>query len=275
MNLPQDEIPLLIRKGPSKSWSPNTLKTRLALNYKRIPYKQSFISYPDIAPVLKSLSVPPKAHGSGRPFTLPAIIDPKWINTPPSGALMDSFLIALHLDQHYPSPPLFPSEESSRTLALAVRKLMLNVVAPIGPLQLPEIAKILDPRGRDYFIETRSQMFGKPLMSMVPTDSTVEDKMIRQAVKEMDIIVVMLQRNKLPGATGCFLEGRQVSYADFIIVAVLAWLHRGRKDIWRKLLQTGDGEVERLWDACQPWLEGQGEDVQWEDTTTLNKTLAQ
>ncbi|KAE8375831.1 hypothetical protein BDV26DRAFT_283117 [Aspergillus bertholletiae] len=249
--------------GPSKSWSPNTLKTRLALNYKKIPYTQSFISYPDIAPVLRALSVPPNQHVSQRPFTLPAIVDSKRIATPSSGALMDSFPIALHLDEQYPSPPLFPSGNASRVLALAVRKLMLNVAAPVLPLQLPAIAKILDPRGRDYFVRTRSEMFGQPLMSMLPNDMAAEENMIAQAVKEMEIIAQMLKTSDSLTESGDFLEGSRVGYADFTIVAVLAWFYRGERRIWRQLLQVGDGRVERLWDACQPWLDGQGEDVEW------------
>ncbi|KAJ5119703.1 hypothetical protein N7448_010372 [Penicillium atrosanguineum] len=45
--------------GASKSWSPNTLKVRAALNFKGIPYTQSWISYPDIKPLITGLDLPP------------------------------------------------------------------------------------------------------------------------------------------------------------------------------------------------------------------------
>jgi hypothetical protein len=32
---------------------------------------------------------------------------------------------------------------------------------------------------------------------------------------------------------------------------------------FEKLMGLGDGEVKALWDACRPWLEGQGEEKEW------------
>lgn len=44
---------------PSKprchGWSVNPWKTRMALNYKRIPYKTEWTELPDLAPKLKKL----------------------------------------------------------------------------------------------------------------------------------------------------------------------------------------------------------------------------
>jgi hypothetical protein len=51
------------------------MKTRMVLNYKRIPYTQSFISYPDIQPLALSLSILP-LPGLAQPYTLPAVVSP-------------------------------------------------------------------------------------------------------------------------------------------------------------------------------------------------------
>ena len=44
------------KDGPA-CWSPNTWKTRAALNFKRVPYKTEWTTYPDLEPKLKSLYV--------------------------------------------------------------------------------------------------------------------------------------------------------------------------------------------------------------------------
>ncbi|KAF4217500.1 hypothetical protein CNMCM8980_004891 [Aspergillus fumigatiaffinis] len=139
--------------GSSKSWSPNTIKTRMVLNYKRIPYTQSWVSYPDIAPLLSSLAVP--ASPDGMPYTLPAINHKPTVKSNPTGTLMDSFAIACHLDQHYPTPSLFPSGDASYALTIAVGKLITSAVNKARPLIIPNVAKFLDDKGREYFIKTR------------------------------------------------------------------------------------------------------------------------
>ena len=44
---------------PSKprchGWSLNPWKTRMALNYKKVPYKTEWIEFPDLAPKFKEL----------------------------------------------------------------------------------------------------------------------------------------------------------------------------------------------------------------------------
>lgn len=69
----------------------------MVLNYKGIPYTQTFISYPDIAPLLKKLEVPP--NSKGMLYTLPGIVHKSSVASNPFGAMIDSFPIALHLDQ--------------------------------------------------------------------------------------------------------------------------------------------------------------------------------
>ncbi|KAA8642791.1 hypothetical protein EYZ11_010355 [Aspergillus tanneri] len=243
-----------------KPWSPNTIKTRMVLNYKRIPYTQSYISYPDIAPLLSNLNVPP--HEEGVAYTLPTICHPPTVISNPNGALMDSFAIATHLDQAFPSPPLFPSRDASYALALAVNKLITNVVSKCSALIMPRVADFLDPRGREYFIKTRSARFGKPLSEVLPKETDQIQMIIDAAKAEMAPLAQML-RGRL-GKNGPFLEGETPGYADFLIVALLVWCERGDKMLWKALLNVGEGEVKALWDVCLPWVNGQGEDKDWE-----------
>ncbi|KAL6233629.1 hypothetical protein BDW75DRAFT_184924 [Aspergillus navahoensis] len=259
--------------GPNKSWSPNTLKIRLALNYKRIPYTQSYISLPDIAPLLQSLSVPAHAPGTApKPYTLPAIIHPSLKSTSNlSGAMMDSLPIALHLEEIYPPqeyPSIFPSGDASYALAVAVNELMRNMVFAGYALTAPRIADILDsPRGREYYIQTRSapDMLGKPLLEIRPTDEAQVRKMVEEMKRKMGPIVQMLRKPGLEEKNGGpFFEGERPGLADFVFEAFMIWVKVADEDIWRELLAVGDGAVKALWDACYPWVEGQGEGVEWD-----------
>lgn len=107
----------------------------MVLNYKSIPYTQSFHSYPDIAPLLKSLLVPPYKQGRFK-YTLLAICHLSSVKSSPSGAMIDSLLIVCHLNETYLDPPLFPSGEASYTLALAVGKLRLPAALKMCDLLL-------------------------------------------------------------------------------------------------------------------------------------------
>lgn len=255
---PSSKADSIFATGASKCWSPNTMKTRMVLNYKRIAYTQSYISYPDIAPLLSQLGL--SAHGQGTPYTLPAICH-KSVKSNPNGALMDSFAIAAHLDQTYPTPPLFPSGDASYALTLAVTKLVNEVAAKCVTLIIPNIADILDPRGREYFIKTRSARFGRPLSEVRPRDKKEVRAMMESAKADMATLAQMLLGRL--GKKGPFFEGEKPSYADFLLVSFLAWCERADKVLFNEFLAVGDGAVKALWEACQPWVNGQGQDKEW------------
>jgi glutathione S-transferase len=246
--------------GASRSWSPNTLRTRLVLNFKGIRYSQSWIPYPDIAPLLKSLNVPPLKKG-GIPYTLPAIIHTPSISNP-SGAMNDSFPIALHLEELFPAPEypsLFPSE-GSFALALAVQKLISGAIAKGFTIVVPKVADILEPRCSEFFHRTRTATFGKPLSEVAPKPEQLE-KTWKPLRAELEVLASMLKGKK--GKSGPFLEGEKAGYGDFLIVSFLAWFERADPKDWEKLIAIGDGEFKRLYEACRPWLDGQGEERPW------------
>ncbi|KAL6415991.1 putative glutathione S-transferase [Ilyonectria robusta] len=247
-------------EGPSKSWSPNTLHIRLILNYKRIPYTQSFISYPDIAPLLKSLSVP--ANETGFPYTLPTINHKPSITVNSSGTLTDSLQIALHLDKTFPSPPLFPHGDASYALAIAVSEILNNVASHIYLLGVSKCPEILDERGRAYFVKSRSEIFGKPFHEIRPQDEEKVKEMEAAALKELEGLVRVLKGRE--EKQGVFFEGENPGNADFLVVSLFAWIERVDKVLWNKLINVGEGELRALWDACLPWLDGQGEEKEWQ-----------
>lgn len=205
--------------------------------------------------MLKDLGVKPNENG--KPYTLPAICH-KSITSNLNGIMMDSLSIAKHLDKLYPSPPLFPSGDSTLALLEIVDKIMGGMAPALRQLLPPKVPDKLDQRGREYFIRTRTQAFGKPLSDLLPTDEKTLRDLWSLIESQMNMIILML-KSRL-GSTGPFFEGNTPSYADLFLVSNLAAFHNDDHDLWESMMALGDGELRILWDACLPWITRQGEE---------------
>ena len=80
---------------------------RFVLNYKNLPYGAQWVHFPNIKNSLRSANVPPS-----RPepplYTVSAVIDRRPDGTPE--AVSDTLLILNYVEQHHPSPSLFPGD---------------------------------------------------------------------------------------------------------------------------------------------------------------------
>ncbi|KAJ5555294.1 hypothetical protein N7535_007733 [Penicillium sp. DV-2018c] len=246
--------------GSEKSWSPNTLKVRMALNFKGIPYTQTWVSYPDIAPLLKAHGVAP-GESQAMPYTLPAIAHKGLKSSTPDGVLMDSEPIVMYLDKLYPSPPLFPSGDASYALLVAVQNFFAKSREVIVALVLPNVPGSLDERGAEYFNRTRAEWFGKPLAEVRPTDEKEVERLRQTLETEFTPIIKMLKGKE--GKKGPFLEGEKAGYADLVLGGMLGFFRRFEKETFERLMALGNGELKRLYEACLPWSEGQGEEKEW------------
>ncbi|KAJ5469584.1 Glutathione S-transferase-like protein ustS [Penicillium diatomitis] len=246
--------------GAQKSWSPNTIKVRSVLNFKGIPYTQSWISYPDIAPLIKSLGIEPHKTGPAA-YTLPAIVHKSSVTSNPHGAMMDSIPIILHLDKTFPSKPLFPSGDASYALLMAVMKITTATAPAPRTLIIPQVADQLDPRGKEYFIETRSKFFGKPLAEVRPTDQATIDQLWKDVESHIDTLAAMLRGRE--GKKGPFFEGETAGMADLYLASFMAWFERIDQTAFERFTSVGNGELKTLWEACKPWINGQGEEKEW------------
>ncbi|PCH02144.1 Hypothetical protein PENO1_039230 [Penicillium occitanis (nom. inval.)] len=262
-------------EGPRQSWSPNTLKTRAVLNIKGILYTQSWISYPDIAPLCAGLGIPAVPDDSSSPpilYTLPAIIHKPSITSNPNGAMHDSLPIALHLDKAFPSPQypsVFPHGQTSIALALATEKLFHNVVAKCATLLFPAVADILDDRGAAYFEKTRLPRWQRrhpnltltKMADLKPKTEAEIDKMIEETKKALlffDELLAGGGENKGP-----FLEGEKPGFADVMLAAHMAWIERPLPEFFARIIDAGNGSIRKHWEASQGFLNGQGETKEW------------
>ncbi|KAJ5119704.1 hypothetical protein N7448_010373 [Penicillium atrosanguineum] len=184
--------------------------------------------------------------------------------------MMDSLPIIEHLDKVFPSPPLFPSGDASYALLIAVRKIVSLVWPAFSSRVIPRVPDGLDPRGREYFIRTRTEWFGKPLAEVLPTDQEKIDELWTLVEKQTKALVEMLQGRE--GKKGPFLEGETPGFADLFLACWVAFMERFDKELFERLVDQGNGEIRALYVACLPWLEGQGEEKEWPVAPATGKT---
>src|SRR5690606_4693633 len=114
--------------------SPNPWKTRLALNFKKVPYTTAWTHLPEVAKTRKALDMPAvRKFADGTDFyTLPVIHD-----LATNSKVGDSFDIAVYLQKTYPDAgagDLFPEQPLDYTL----------------PEQLPILVPLSDVRDSPY-----------------------------------------------------------------------------------------------------------------------------
>ncbi|KAL8952977.1 MAG: hypothetical protein Q9222_001153 [Ikaeria aurantiellina] len=240
----------LARAPPSKCWSFNPWKTRLILNYKNIPYTTHFLEMPSIATHHSSLSIPPNLAGNSNllalPYTVPLLKLPAHHDSNPTASakyIMDSALIAHSLEALYPSPPLpldTPAQKKIETI-------WPQIMRTIGPAILPGITKILSPSSVEYFISTRQDAFG------VEISDYDNPQAIEKAWGDArPFLVELAEVVKEKG--GPFVDGEKVSYADFVVASIMAFLERSCEGSVERFVDV-DGAFGRLWKACGPWME--------------------
>lgn len=174
---------------------------------------------------------------------------------------MDSLPIVLHLDKQFPSPPLFPSGDASFALLPAIDKIASLMAPAFKELIVSRVADKMDPRGKEYFIQTRSQWFGKPYDEILPKDQKRIEELHKLVEDEAAPLVKMLKGRE--GKKGPFLEGEKAGFADLTLACRLAFIERFDTELFQKVMALGNGELKALYDACLPWLEGQGEEKEW------------
>ena len=128
---------------------------RLILNLKGIPYKTEWLEYPDIAPTLKSLGVPPN-EPPATPYTSPTIcISGKYV--------MDSPKIADALEKEYPSPSL----RLDSAILKKVDELVPQCIMTLTPIFMPRVPRaMLSPASVEYFSRTMAEHFGMDLSQL-------------------------------------------------------------------------------------------------------------
>ena len=257
---------LTLSPGLERSWSPNTVKLRMILNYKRIPYVESFISYPDIRAFGKAHDLP-LSYGYNPPRpTCPAILvydkQGKTIK-----AMLDSRSIALWLDEIYPNTPIFTLpkfkvDAPGKPTQEGVKDVIWKAWASGYNIVIPTIPGILDDRGREYFLEDRARDHdeGKSPVDWGAENPEDDWKPFTEDMK------AMMELFKETTDDAPFLSGKEPCYEDFMLGAFITWFKRGMEANFERIMNIADGQgtnvLRRHYEACRPYIEGQGEVIE-------------
>ncbi|CAE6358011.1 unnamed protein product [Rhizoctonia solani] len=233
------------RDGP---WSPNTFKTRLTLNYKRLPYRVEYISIADIETKLKELGVPPSPHGNPVfQYTLPVIADPSSNPGEKPRYVMESFDIAVYLDEKYPAPK-YPVviPPGMRNIQKLATEYVMSVGMSFAPVILPYAALrpgFLDEKGHEYYTRTRRAIAGKDLSEFM---DSAEENWSKAKVK-WEALGNSLE---LGGDQGPFVMGSQMTFVDFALGCMLHGVQKyegGEMKLWKDMKTWQGGLWAVVW----------------------------
>ncbi|KZS96341.1 hypothetical protein SISNIDRAFT_438083 [Sistotremastrum niveocremeum HHB9708] len=231
---------------PNYPWSPNTWRTRFALNFKGLPYTTVWVEYPDIEPTMKKIGAKPTAKnpdGSDQ-YTVPVIVDP---NHPVDGSpvvISDSDDIATYLDEKYPElPTLFPAGTKALQTIYA-QNFMEKVFYPPVMILLGEALPVFNPPSQKYFRETREKAFGKKMEELSPRGPG-RDEPLKKAKEGLEGISAALEKSGVTETS--WLTGNKPVYADFATAAALIAIKRcAEEHIWDHIKSASGGRWERF-----------------------------
>jgi glutathione S-transferase len=185
----------LVGTDAARPFSPFCWRTRMALAHKgleahSIPWR--FTEKAAIAP-----------HGSEK---VPVLLHGE-------KAIVDSWVIANHLEDAYPDRPSLFGGEGGR----AVMRMLnwwgdITVVGGIFPLVVADIPAQLDRSDAAYFRSSREARLGKPLEEV----AAVRDKGVMAFRKSLDPLRLTLK-------TQPYLGGTAANYADYIVFGGFQW----------------------------------------------------
>jgi len=230
--------------SPGGYWALNPYKTRLTLNYKRLPYRVKYINIEDIEPTMKAMGIPPTSKTFPH-YTLPVIADPS--NDPNQGPtyVSESFAIAAYLDDKYPSskyPAILPA--STRPLQkIFIEHYWPTVLGPFFPLLYSKVFGALDEKGKEYMYRSRGKDVFKPL-----SDSDIGPT-LELARQKLDSFREILELGDGDG-TSSYIMGNTFTFADFAVGSFLFFARKLDGDggeIWQQLMSWQNGRWARLW----------------------------
>ncbi|KZV76818.1 hypothetical protein PENSPDRAFT_548908, partial [Peniophora sp. CONT] len=228
-----------------KAWSPNSLKTRLALNFKGLAHKTQWLSFVDTAPTLSGLGLAPHVTKDPRKWTVPTIFDPKT-----QQAIMGSQEIAAYLEDQYPDQPaLFPPR--TRALQAAFYDgVSESLIVPIFTSLLYKHLEKCASGDKEYFRTSREAIFGCAFDDILPKGEVAEAKLV-----EIETVLGKAA-GWIDAGAGVFIGGDEPLNADFNLVAMLLWAKMvGGKDhaVTRTILRANGGRWARYISAFDSW----------------------
>lgn len=116
---------------------------------------------------------------------------------------------------------------------------------------MPRIPRtLLRESSVELFESARAARFGMPLDELEAQRGGEQAWEAAQA--GLDDLEALVREHKVDA--GPFVLGSRVSYADFVIVAVLEGFRRVGADLFERICEGREG-LRGVWEACAEWLE--------------------
>ncbi|MCJ1443855.1 MAG: hypothetical protein MMC23_004355 [Stictis urceolatum] len=255
-----------------RSYAPNPSKARLALSFKGVPFKTSWVDIPDIPAVRQGLDCPAarKLDDGSDFFTLPMLQDPA------SGRVIDdSFDIATYLDDTFPDSGgrlfLFPSDSPGTGLDYESPN---KDTAFFAPLSLNQGAKNeayasfnthVDTTFSAHILlvaqylpfnpdtaEAARALFVKRAHLSSWDDMSVKGEAREQLRMAFKVALTSLARLFCVHEAGPYMEGERATYADLIVGGWLNMLSATMpREEWEDFRTWHGGVFAGLHDALQ------------------------
>ncbi|KAF8493839.1 hypothetical protein JB92DRAFT_2818570 [Gautieria morchelliformis] len=238
-------------------WNPMSLRARLALNFKGLPFKTVWLEYPDIEPTLRDIGAAPTFFDNPSPrkwiYTIPVIVDPGHLT--PAGdptVVPDSWAIAEYLDETYPNQNILFPPGTKALQALFIDHSIMHIILDILlPTWTPNFLPFLNDKSLPYFRQTREAFFKKKLEDVCPRGSQPWEETWDRVQKAFSEIATFLDKNSKGAA---FVMGGQVTYADLVLASVLETIILVAPEEWEARVKHWDGgRWEILQRHCAGW----------------------
>lgn len=253
-----------------RSYAPNPSKSRLALSFKSVPFKTTWVDILDISDVRKGLDCPAtrKFDDGSDYYTLPMLRDPA------SGSVIgDSFDIANYLEDTFPDSGgrLFPPNSTQTGLAYESPNKDTAFFAPLTSNQGSKneaYAKFnmhVDATFSAYIVLVAQYMpfnpntaeAAKALFVQRAHLSSWDDLSVQGEAKEQlkaafETALTSLAHLFKVHESGPYLEGKEANYADLIVGGWLNMLSSTMPvEDWKDLRMWHSGVFACLHDALQ------------------------
>jgi glutathione S-transferase len=252
------------------SFAPNPSKARLALSFKNVPFKTTWIDLPDIPNVRKKLdcAATRKLDDGSDYYTLPMLRDLT------SGKVIgDSFDIANYLEENFPDSggSLFPEESMGTGLAYQSQHIDRPIHAPITTNEgskneaYARFNLHVDATFSAYVmlvahnmpfnpetVEATKALFVERMHLKSWDDLSMEGEAREQLKTKFKEGLKSLAELFMVHKEGPYLEGKEANYADLIVRGWLNYLSICLPaEEWTDLTTWHDGVFGRLQDALR------------------------
>ncbi|KAF8524615.1 hypothetical protein BU17DRAFT_63175 [Hysterangium stoloniferum] len=242
------------RKGDPAGWNMMGLKARYALSFKGVEFQTVWLEYPEMEPTMRRIGAAPTgSRPDGSPFfTIPVISDP--IHRTPKGeatVISDSWKIAEHLDRHYPAPGLLFPDGTKALQSLFLDYANTKIAAHIRLISMSVAVLWLNDESATYSRKQVEATYGAKIEELCPRGSEKWDHSWTVLQKRFSDLAAHQDKN---GPESTFILGAQVTFADFILLAMLEQLVLTAPDEWKQKVEHWDnGRWKKLRDGCSAW----------------------